>query len=302
MDVGVTDSGRVLVVTSEAPSLRMFDRTGKVVWTAGRTGTGPGEYRLPIRAAIGPRVIQVVDMSLRRITRLQGDGTVIGSAPVTGFPAAVGARGRSGEMVVVLDDFRNTFRLQRWGIADSGVTIGTVPRSASTNASDLTIPSIAVDQAGRMAVLRDPDEYRIVLMAPDGQSVGELTRDIPRVKRTAAEIAAIERRRAASRQRVATELGRSGASPPVLRAPADELKPHIAINGLRYDDAGLLWAKTMRGNESSTVFDIFAPDRRYLGEVTVPAAIGTFSIAGRWFVADVESEDGTPRIWIWQLR
>jgi hypothetical protein len=47
---------------------------------------------------------------------------------------------------------------------------------------------------------------------------------------------------------------------------------------------------------------LFAPDGRYLGEVVVPAIIGTYSIAGRWFVADVESQDGTSRIGLWQLR
>jgi hypothetical protein len=301
-DVAATDSGGVLVVGTEAPALRMFDRSGKVLWTSGRSGTGPGEYRMAIRAAVSPRGVQVVDMTLRRITRLDAQGTVLGSAPVSGFPAAVGVKGRSGEIVVLLDDFRGTFSLQRWGVADSGSAIGTVPRSPAAQSGALTIPSIAVDAEGRLAVLRDPNEYRIIRMSADGRLTGEMTRDIPRVKRTAGEIAAIERRRAASREKMASERGRSGGSPPLLRPRADELKPHVAINGLRYDDTGRLWVKTMRGNESSTVFDLFASDGRYLGELTVPAAIGTFSIAGRWFVADFESDDGTPRIGIWQLR
>ena len=302
LDVAATDSGGVLVVGSDAPMLRLFDRSGKVLWTAGRNGTGPGEYRLAMRAAMSPRVVQVVDMTLRRITRLDADGGLVGSTPVKGFASAVGVKGRTGEMVVLIDDFRGTFTLQRWGTSDSGAVIGTVPKSAAAQSGTLTIPSIAVDAGGRIAVLRDPNEYRILRMSADGQVLGEVTRDIPRVKRTAGEIAAIERRRAAAREKMGTERGRSGASPPLLRPPADDLKPHLAINGLRYDDSGRLWAKTMRGNESSTVFDLFAADGRYLGELTVPGAIGTFSIAGRWFVADVESEDGTPRIGIWQLR
>ena len=302
MDVAATDSGGVLVVGSEEPTLRMFDRSGKILWTAGRNGTGPGEYRLAMKAAIGARGIQVVDMTLRRITRLDQGGGTVGSNSLNGFASAVGAKGRTGEMVVLLDDFRGTFTLQRWGTTDSGMVVGTVPRSAAAQTGKLTIPSIAVDPSGRLAVLRDPDEYRILRMSADGQVVGELVRDIARVKRTPAELAAMERRQTASRERMNTERGRSGASPPVFRPPADDLKPHVAINGLRYDDSGRLWAKTMRGNESSTVFDLFAADGRYLGEVRIPAAIGTFSIAGRWFVADVESEDGTPRIGIWQLR
>src|SRR5688500_2684105 len=72
-DVAVTDSGGVLVLSSEAPTLRFFDRSGAVRWTSGRTGTGPGEYRLPIRVVIGPHGIQVVDVTQRRITRLRSE-------------------------------------------------------------------------------------------------------------------------------------------------------------------------------------------------------------------------------------
>ena len=302
MDVAATDSGAVLVVGTDTPTLRMFDRSGKVLWTSGRDGTGPGEFRRATSAAIGLRGVQVVDMTLRRITRLDHGGQPTGSAPINGFAAAVGARGTSGEMVLLLDDFQGTFSLYRWGTADSGSAIGKVPRSASAQSGMLAIPSIAVDPSGGIAVLRDPNEYRILKISPAGHVTGEISRDIPRVARTAAEIAAIERRRAAARVRMADERARRGGSPPVIRPAVNELKPHIAINGLRFDGAGRLWAKTMRGTDSSTVFDLFEPDGRYLGEVVVPAIIGTYSIAGRWFVADVESQDGTSRIGLWQLR
>jgi hypothetical protein len=50
------------------------------------------------------------------------------------------------------------------------------------------------------------------------------------------------------------------------------------------------------------VFDLFASDGKCLGEVSVPAAIGTYSVAGRWLAADVESADGTPRIVLFEVR
>ena len=303
-DVAVSDSGFVLVLSSEEPTLRYFDRSGAVRWTAGRAGTGPGEYRLPTRAVLGPRGIQVVDMTLRRLTRLDGAGKFVSSAPLNGFASSTGARGRTGELVVLMDDFRGTFTLQRWSASDSGHTIGTVPRSAAAQAGTLTIPSIAVSPAGGIAVLRDPNDYRIVLLSPTGETVSEILRDIPRIKRTPAEIAAVERRRQAAADRVRSERGQRGGSGPAvpIRPPSDELKPHVSIDGLRFDDSGRLWARTMRGNESSTVFDLFAPDGKYLGEVMVPAVIGAFSIAGRWFVGDVEADDGTPRVAFWEIR
>ena len=301
-DVSVTDSGSVLVVSSEAPTLRMFDRTGKVLWTSGRVGTGPGEYRLPTRAAVGPRGIQVVDMTLRRVTRLDAGGKFVSSAPLNGFAASVGARRRTGEIVILLDDFKGTFTLQPWTPSDSGAPIGAVPKSAAANAGTLTIPSIAVAMNGQIVVVRDPAEYSILRLSATGETLGEIRRDIPRVKRTEAEIAAIERRRQAAAARLNTERSRSGGSAPVLRPPTADLKPHLAIDGLRFDDAGRLWARTMRGNEQSTVFDVFAADGRYLGEVVIPAAVGAFALGGRWLVADVESPDGTPRVTLWEVR
>ena len=302
-DVMATDSGGVLVLSSEAPALRFFDATGAVRWTAGREGTGPGEYRLPIRAAIGPRGLQVVDMTSRRITRLDAGGKFVGSASLNGFASAVGARGRTGEIVVLLDDFRGTFTLQRWTPADSGKVVGPVPKSAAAQAGTLTIPSIAVSPTGQVAVLRDPNEYRILVLSPTGETFSEIVRDIPRVQRTPAEIAAVEKRRQAAASRVSSERSQRGGSGPAvpIRPPSDELKPHISIDGLRFDDQGRLWARTMRGNESSTVFDVFGSDWKYLGEVRVPATIGAYSIAGRWFVADVESDDGTPRVAVFEI-
>jgi hypothetical protein len=57
--------------------------------------------------------VQVVDMTLRRITRLDLAGRPVASAPIQGFASAVGVRGKSGEMVLLLDDFRGAFTLQR---------------------------------------------------------------------------------------------------------------------------------------------------------------------------------------------
>lgn len=303
-DVAVTDSGAVLVLSSEDPALRFFDRGGGIRWSVGRAGTGPGEYRLPIRAALGPSGIQVVDMTLRRITRLDAAGRFTSSAPLNGFASSVGVRGRTGEMVILLDDFRGTFTLQRWSATDSAKVIGTVPKSAAAQAGTLTIPSIAVSPRGQIAVLRDPNEYRIILMAPAGEAIMEIVRDIPRLKRTPAEIAAIERRRQQAAERVRSERGQRGGSSaaPPIRPPSDDLEPHVYIDGLRFDDTGRLWVKTMRGTGKSTVFDLFAPDGKYLGEISVPAFIGTFSLAGRWMAADVESADGTPRAALFEIR
>src|SRR5215207_6836277 len=76
-DVAVSEAGDVLAVDRDAPTLRLFDKTGKVLWARGRRGAGPGEYTFPMRGALGPNgTVHVVDMRLRRFTRLARDGSV----------------------------------------------------------------------------------------------------------------------------------------------------------------------------------------------------------------------------------
>src|SRR5215204_5538751 len=52
-DVVVSESGDVLIVDRDAPTLRLFDKSGRVLWTRGRPGDGPGEYRYAMRSALG---------------------------------------------------------------------------------------------------------------------------------------------------------------------------------------------------------------------------------------------------------
>ena len=81
-----------------------------------------------------------------------------------------------------------------------------------------------------------------------------------------------------------------------------DLKPHAAIDGLRFDDTGRLWVRTMRGDHTRTILDVFSPSGSYLGEVVVPFPMGAFSLAGRRLAADVEADDGTRRVMIWEVR
>jgi sugar lactone lactonase YvrE len=123
------------------------------------------------------------------------------------------------------------------------------------------------------------------------------------VARTPDEIAALERIRQKSRGQAATEAGMArgrGALPPRTAGVA-ELKPHMAIDGLRFDDSGRLWVRTMRGDHSRTILDVFAPGGAFLGEVLVPHAMSAFSFGGRWLAADVEWEDGTRRVMVWEV-
>ena len=304
-DVAVTDSGDIVVADRSPPMIRVFDRTGRVLWSGGQSGGGPGEYRFPMRVAIGPdRSITVVDMRARRLTRLNRDGTVKASEPILAFPAAAAARGRSGELVLMMDDFRGPYALERWGAtADKTVPHATIPRPASPVGPGVIMPSIAVAPSGIIAFGTDPFTYRIARLGPDAKPLPDIVRDIPRQKRSEAEMKELA-------DRMSLGPARRGAEASVSRAPAAggppsvdlTMKPFFPLDGLRYDDSGRLWVLTTRGGEQQTVFDLFAPAGGFLGSVTLPAHVGTFALAGTFLATGGEDADGIPHVTLWRVK
>ena len=301
-DVAVTDSGDIVVADRSAPMIRAFDRTGRPLWSTGRSGNGPGEFVFPTRVAIGPdRGVSVIDMRQRRHTRLARDGTLLGSNSFLGFLAASAARSRSGEVMMLIDDFTGPLSLQRWpsGAARPSDHVS-IPRRERAGGGFVQ-PSIAVAGSGAMAVVLDPFTYRIGRLGPDGRTMAEIGRDIPPARRTDAEMKELSARIASGPARRAAEGGRSVAA----GAPSDadlSLKPHVRLDGLRFDDSGRLWVLTMRGTGMQSVFDIFSASGAFAGSVTVPARVNTFSLAGPYLVTGGEDADDIPRITLWRVR
>ena len=138
----------------------MFDSNGKLQWSAGTEGMGPGEYHRPMRAMLGPRIVKVLDLTQRRVTRLAPNGQFRSSALVTGFPAALGTQRHSATLVVLLDDFRRGLTLQRWAPDDSGVAIGNLPPALTPSPPGITFTSMAVAPDGSIAPVRGSNEWR----------------------------------------------------------------------------------------------------------------------------------------------
>jgi hypothetical protein len=308
-DVVLVDSMRVLVSGNEAPMLRLLDRRGTLVWSAGRDGMGPGEFRRPMRAVVGAAGVQVLDLTQRRVTRLAADGKFRNSAPLPGFPAAVAAQGRNGALLVLVDDFRGGFTLQRWLPGDSGATAIPLPAPDQPRQPGvIAFPVLAAAPDGAVALVRDNTRYRIERLAPDGKALTPLTRELAPLRRTAEEAEALERirQRAAARARAtrASQGGAPGGAAPARPRPAGDpdLKPHIAIDGLRFDESGRLWVRTERGDASSTVFDLFSAEGAYVGEVRVSGTVGAFSFHGRRMAAAVVTDDGYAVVRLYDVR
>jgi hypothetical protein len=293
-DVSISAQGEVLVTDRDPPMLRRFDASGKVVWTGGRRGQGPGEFALPVRAALTGQGIVVVDMTNSRVTQLSDAGSVQTIISVTTMPmtAAVNA---SGDLWVGNDDFRGTLTLYR-RVRDTLVLSHKVQGSTAN-------VGIAVGSDGALAIMPSPKKYEILRFDSRGAAQPPLLRDIAQVRRTPEEEQEVRERMNRSRGLVAAEAKAQGGkrSPPVFRPEELSLKDHLVIDGLRFDAKGRVWVRTQRGNERSTIFDVFAPTGALLGSVTVPMKVTSYALGGSYLATAGENGDGIPVVVIWTL-
>lgn len=309
--VAVTAEGTMYVLDRDEPRIRIFEAQGRMRLGTGRRGQGPGELEAPF--AIGVQAdgsFRVVDIRTSRITHYGADGRVIGTHALRGaMPVAASLDPSTGALWIAGVDFRErTGIIERW---DAGASAGVVVVKSTDGFPPSegiagTVDALAVSPRGAIAVGDGRREYRIRRWSADGRLLApDIVRAIERTPRTAEEIAEVQERlaRAGSRVRAAMEqqTGRSSSGTPTPPA-VDPLRNHFGIAALQYDDAGRLWVKTARGGPSRTIFDLFDPAGRFLGEVELPAAIGMFDIAGDHLVAVVRGEDDVPQLSRWMIR
>lgn len=295
-DVAISPTGEILVTDRDAPMLRRFDATGKPTWTGGMKGKGPGEFTLPIRAAITATGITVVDMTNSRVTDLSPTGAVVASTPLTRMPMAATLNNR-GELLIGSDDFRGTLTVFKRDASGAIKEVRTIPGSKMNVA-------VAVAADGSTAIMLDTKKYEILRFDAAGSPLPSLTRDIPPARRTPEEEAEFRARVSRDQAMVAAEAKRSGGQPkkPVFRPDELSFKDHLTIDGLRFDGAGRLWVLTQRGTEKTSAFDVFSPAGALLGTVTLPQRVSGYSHGGNWMVTAGENEDGVPVVTVWVVR
>jgi hypothetical protein len=93
----------VVAVSDRGPKrLLGLDRdNGSIVWTAGREGSGPGEFREPVLFPDGPGSLLVVDYSLRRLSTWSSEGTRVTERSFGSFGLISGACRVSDSVFVV---------------------------------------------------------------------------------------------------------------------------------------------------------------------------------------------------------
>jgi hypothetical protein len=159
---------------------------------------------------------------------------------------------------------------------------------------DKTVARVVGGAPDGRVLLGDPEEYALYWYSPSGTPQAEFGRDVPRPKMTDAE----------ARQR-ASFARQAGAEPDDA-----DTTGHFGASPFNFDRQGRLWVQTKRWSERGddrriAIFDVFAPDDSFLGEVRIDVPLSTSEsrtvIRGDRLVGVYLAEDGEARVGIWHI-
>ncbi len=96
-----TTDGRLVVTDRDAPTVRLYDRTGRFIRNIGRPGAGPGEYRQPMPTLFHD-TLMIHDGKLNRIDVMTLDGKSVRTfaVPYSGSCCQPPLMAASGHLVV----------------------------------------------------------------------------------------------------------------------------------------------------------------------------------------------------------
>jgi len=288
--------------------IRVFDAAGAPTRSFGRGGEGPGEFGFVSGIAVLPDGgVLVSDMMTPRLTAFGPDGVLRGTtrldAPIMRLRASP-----DGRHIVAQAAEWATMSAAVHLVDDTGAVVATPLPTTEGRMLDAEgrsvapgLLSMAVDTEGDVAVAGSYT-YRIPVLDPTGAEVAVVARDIPRTERTDAEIRELAdalSRGPGAREAIAAG-GRAADAPPAPEV--DPLRPHFAPGALDRDGDGRLWVRTARGGPGRTLFDVFAPDGEFLGELGVDVEIGAWSV-GRDLLVGVTEDPalGVNSVVRWRL-
>jgi hypothetical protein len=144
--------------------------------------------------------------------------------------------------------------------------------------------------------------YRIRRYRGDGTFTNEIVRDVKKVRRTPDEIREIGERRTREMGKVASMMKAEGGSPSSASLPpVPAERNYFDIGALQYDELGRLWVRAERAPSGQTLFDVFDPSGRFLGEVTLPVRVREFTLNAGLLAGVVLDDVEVQRVGIWRV-
>lgn len=299
--------GRLYVLDPQLNEVRVFGPDGAHVRTLGRKGGGPGELAQPAGLTLAPDgALWVMDPANARFTVWDSAGTLRSTVPrregAHVFPwrgrfdrrgrlwdIGPGDAGMQGSPALLLVD-PATGRTERRPLPTYKHAIFEMNRDGGH--MSVTVPftpsfSWTLDGEGRVWS-GVTDRYRLTLHEPGGDTVRVVERAYTPVPVSAAE-------RDSTRVQLKWFTDQGGEID-LSRVPGS--KP--AFGSLLADDRGWLWVSPSRpADEKQPAFDVFDPEGRYQGRVTVPlenASAYSMLIRGNHIYAIAQNDDGVPQV------
>jgi sugar lactone lactonase YvrE len=285
----VDDRGRIYVFDTQANELRVFGPSGEHVRTIGRQGGGPGEFESVIGMAWGPEGrLWTVDPGNARISLFDTLGTyltshrTIGNYIISPWPGGFDAAGNFYNYGIDTEaEPDDRMVLVRYDASMEPVDSVRLPRRQGegeffTLRSENSIMQSTIPYTGgfrwrlvpqQQIWFADLSEYRIYQRTMAGDTVRVISREYDHLPVTEADIdAAIERLDWFTRQ---------GGKIDRTRFPST--KP--ALNTFFSDDVGRMWVSPVTDEEDTgRIWDVFDPDGRYLGQITLPFTLVRYPI------------------------
>ena len=316
--VAVGLDGKIFVLDGLAQEVKVFDASGSHLYSFGRRGDGPGEFRYADGLILDAEEnVWVYDPTRARLLLFDGGGIflrqisidrlIFPSGPVVPRPSQVLPDGTllgttfinpGRDYTVAMGGFGSLDLHQPVGVNHQTGVVDTFP---SIEVRVPTVGQVRVPLTGRIAVALDPDgsvwfshpmEYTLFHRALGGDTLLVVSlQGAARVPLGAAERDSIAR----ALRESASRLGYSGVIPRAADLPTHRR----AIERIMVSDAGFLFVlPRVDGYSVGTVLDVFERSTgEYLGRVDLPIVLrGAARLFSGHLYASVPGELGVPRL------
>lgn len=312
-EMGVGAAGDLYVFDRQAMQLRRYGADGRFVRNIGRKGGGPGEYdRVNGLAVATDGRVFLWDAGNARVTIFTAEGEPEATWRMQGgfFTSnalALDSAGRVHTRVGTFGPDVTAWRtiVVRYGAGGAPVDTLETPRfelpfnqivarrerSTSSNNVPYTASTLwALDREGRFVYGRS-DQYALYRERPDGM--------VLRIEREAAPVAVSGAERSEREARATWQMRTTDPAWRWNGPPIPDVKPYFT--NLRVVEDGRIWVQISQPGErnpdadttetapnrpppllyrEAQVWDVFAPDGYYLGQVELPIAFTLFAARG----------------------
>lgn len=301
--VAIDEHRRIYVGDSQALQVRVFDRDGEYLFSFGRQGQGPGEFENIDAIRIGPAgEVLVRDVNQGRVSFFTAAGDFLRQIRLDRAYFQFAAR----PTLWASDDGR-VFDWLRVGITPGMDSTGMAVYNASGALDTIIVTSVAqpkmimvrrgnlpvaslpvpmtpvaataVDRSGRI-IAGFGDDYKIDVLDASGTLLRRMTREVKQVSTPPWLVDSVTAR--------VDRLKEMAGGGDIDRYELPEHRP--AFTSILVDDFDHWWVA--RDGDRVTLptrYDIFDPDGRYLGELSLPAM--KIMQIGPDFVAGVTQDD-----------